>query len=141
MDIAAALSEIATVLGIVKSIKDLMKSEDINAKDALQHFRKTARKEELDEIATDGSVLAILSMANDIPDELLEQMQSEIDSHVKRHVRERRKAHSADDANAMQDANERAQRGVCRVLNDIKRHNSGNLPDSLQTLWRAYRCG
>jgi hypothetical protein len=135
---AAALSIVASVLSITRSVKELKRKNDSSKEDALALFRRGANKAEKDILSRPGASAAVLQMMI-ISDALLQQLDREARRCEKRHIEDREEA----DGNhgKLQQADNKATQCMCNVLRALKSFNNDELPaGDFQDWWDSYRC-
>ena len=135
---AAALSIIASILSITRSVKELMQKNQTSKEDALALFRKGATKAQKDVLDRPGMSAAVLQMMVISPT-LLQQLDDEAKACEDRHVQGRKEA-GGDEAK-LDKVGVDAAKCMCEVLRSIKRFNRDQLPrGDLQDWWDSYRC-
>ncbi|WP_139257134.1 hypothetical protein [Methylobacterium sp. yr668] len=131
------LRGLAAVLSIGSSVKNLSQKNQLQPAQALEKFKETATPEQLKQLQDPQVVQSTIGMMV-ITQRLLSQLADEADKCERTYIEARGRAKTD---RALDEAKEKAQKCMCRVLRDIRGHNNGNLPGQIfEDWWDAYQC-
>lgn len=136
-DLMDGLRGLAALLSIGSSVKNLSQKNQLQPAQALEKFKETATTEQLKQLEDPRVAQSTLGMMV-INENLLSQLADEAQKCEQAYIDARGRAKTN---RALDEAKGRAKKCMCHVLNDIRDHNTDDLPGQIfEDWWDAYQC-